>query len=92
MLMYSLRKPRDHDYFIDHIKSTPPDQCVHPWAQSETEATYLIERLTEPGDLVVDPMMGSGTFCRAAIKLGRRAIGIEINRHAYEVAVALCAA
>ena len=34
---------------------------------------------TNPGDLVIDPMAGSGTTLRAAADLGRRAIGIEIN-------------
>ena len=33
---------------------------------------------TSPGDLVIDPMVGSGTSLRAA-DLERRAIGIEIN-------------
>ncbi len=32
------------------------------------------------GDLVVDPVLGSGTTMRACIKLNRRCIGIEINR------------
>ena len=34
---------------------------------------------TNPGDLVIDPMTGSGTTLRAAADLERRAIGIEIN-------------
>ena len=34
---------------------------------------------TNPGDLVIDPMAGSGTTLRATADLGRRAIGIEIN-------------
>ena len=34
---------------------------------------------TNPGDLVIDPMVGSGTTLRAAADLGRRASGIEIN-------------
>ena len=34
---------------------------------------------TNPGDLVIDPLVGRGTTLRAAAYLGRRAIGIEIN-------------
>ena len=34
---------------------------------------------TNPGDLVIDPMVDSGTTLRAAADWGRRAIGIEIN-------------
>ena len=34
---------------------------------------------TNPGDLVIDPMVGSGTTLRAAADLGRRAVEVEIN-------------
>lgn len=38
-----------------------------------------IRTWTNPGDLVLDPMAGSGTTLRAAYDLGRRAVGIEIH-------------
>ena len=41
---------------------------------------------TNPGDLVVDPMMGSGTSVRAARNLGRRALGIDVNPAYAEIA------
>ncbi len=38
----------------------------------------LVRRYTRPGDLVVDPMAGSGTIADVARSLGRRAISIDI--------------
>ncbi|HYE03729.1 MAG TPA: DNA methyltransferase, partial [Phycisphaerales bacterium] len=38
----------------------------------------LIRLLTDPGDLVLDCFMGSGTTARAAVGLGRRFLGIEL--------------
>jgi DNA modification methylase len=37
----------------------------------------LIKLLTDPGEIVLDPFMGSGTTALAAIDLGRRYIGID---------------
>ena len=47
----------------------------------------LIERIihiaTDPGDLVLDSFLGSGTTAAVAHKMGRRYIGIEMGNHAY---------
>ena len=46
----------------------------------------LIERIltisTNPGDIVCDPFLGSGTTAAVAHKMGRRYIGIEMGEHA----------
>jgi site-specific DNA-methyltransferase (adenine-specific) len=34
---------------------------------------------SNPGDLVLDPLCGSGTTCKAASQLGRKFLGFEIN-------------
>jgi len=41
---------------------------------------------SNPGDLVLDPMCGSGTTCEQAKKLGRDYIGIEISAEYCELA------
>jgi site-specific DNA-methyltransferase (adenine-specific) len=50
------------------------------------EAEYLIETLTHPGDLVVDPFAGTGTVPVAAKRTGRRFIGAEISKERYDMA------
>ena len=51
------------------------------------KAEALIRRIlsisTEPGDLVLDSFLGTGTTAAVAHKMGRRWIGIEIGNHAY---------
>lgn len=47
----------------------------------------LIERVlilgSNPGDIVLDSFLGSGTTAAVAQKMGRRYIGIELGNHAY---------
>ncbi len=49
--------------------------------------TWFIKLLTEEGDLVLDPFMGSGTTAFACIKLNRHYIGIELMESYYNLAI-----
>ena len=40
---------------------------------------WFIKLFTDPGDVVLDPFLGSGTTAFVAMELGRNAIGVEIN-------------
>ena len=51
----------------------------HPAIFPVRMARDHIRTWTNPGDLVLDPMVGSGTVMRAAKDLGRQSIGIEIS-------------
>lgn len=51
----------------------------HPNQLPEVYLERVIRALSEPGDLVLDPFLGSGTTCTVARALDRRSIGIEIN-------------
>jgi site-specific DNA-methyltransferase (adenine-specific) len=47
---------------------------------------WFIRLFTEPGDVVLDPFIGSGTTAVACVRLGRRYIGFEWNPEYVQVA------
>lgn len=50
---------------------------LHPTQKPIALIEYFVRTYSNPGDLVLDPTMGSGTTGLACINLGRRFIGIE---------------
>lgn len=63
----------------------------HPSPKPEPFIRWLVERLSDAGETILDPFMGSGTTLRAAKDLGRKAIGIEIEERYCEIAAKRCA-
>ncbi|NMX79886.1 site-specific DNA-methyltransferase [Pseudomonas sp. WS 5503] len=55
------------------------EQTGHPSQKPMAVYSPLIEMVTKPGDLVFDPMCGSGTTGAVCKKLGRRAVLADIN-------------
>ena len=47
---------------------------------------WFIKLFTKPGDIVLDPFLGSGTTCVVAKGLGRNSIGIEILKEYHDIA------
>ena len=69
--------------FADTIRTEGTDADAknnHKWGQDYGAFHAIIERLTERGQTVVDPFMGSGTTLLAAHALGRNAIGCDIDQ------------
>lgn len=64
----------------------PPRERQHPNEKPIDLPAKFIVLHTNPGDLVLDPFMGSGTVLRAAKDLGRPAVGIEVDESYCEIA------
>jgi len=62
----------------------------HPAPFPEGLAKNHILSWSNEGDVVLDPMMGSGTTCKVARELKRNSIGIEIHEPYYDIAKKRC--
>lgn len=56
-----------------------PENTDHPTQKPEKLIAKLVLASSRPGDIVLDPFVGSGTTCDVAKKLGRHYLGIEID-------------
>jgi len=77
----------DGPWIEDTVYSPKPEKEGHEWQQSELPAKEIIEKLTEPGALIFEPFLGSGTTILAATKAGRRSIGCDVDQNAVNVAL-----
>lgn len=62
------------------------DRTGHPAVFPEQLATDHIVSWSNPGDVVLDPFMGSGTTGKAAVLNDRRFVGIELDEAYFAIA------
>lgn len=77
-----LKNPRKQMRSVWAIPSTPKREKslgVHPTQKPLELLMRFVSMCTKPGDLVLDPFCGSGTTGVAAVTLGRRFIGIDVE-------------
>lgn len=58
----------------------------HPTEKPLSLLTEIIEKFTNPGEVIFDPFMGSGTTGVAALRLGRRFFGVERDARFFQIA------
>lgn len=63
-----------------------PESTAHPAKMLPEVVRHAVAHYTKPGDLVLDPMCGIGTTLVEAVRLGRRAVGVEYEPHWVDVA------
>ena len=59
------------------VRNKKPERLLH----------RILSMVTDPGDWVLDPYLGSGTTAAVAHKMGRRWIGVEQGDHALSMAL-----
>lgn len=64
----------------------------HPTTKPTALMVEIISLFTDPNDIILDPFAGSGTTGVAALRLGRRFIGIEMDAAYAEIARERCRA
>lgn len=72
---------------IDKIKRDGKEILGYPTQKPEELIERIIEVSSKPNDIVFDCFMGSGTTQAAALKMGRRFIGADINLGAIQTTV-----
>ncbi len=68
-----------HDTFFAEGRGGPEARPLHPWQQAVGPVTHWVQMTSEPGELVFDPFLGSGTTAVAALGAGRRFLGGDIE-------------
>lgn len=74
-----VRTRGSRDCSVLRYNTVPSHNRNHPTEKPEQLFRYLTEKITDPGMTVLDPFMGSGTTGVAAVKSGRKFIGIEVD-------------
>lgn len=77
---------QDPVWDLPNVKSRHPEQTVHPCQFPSELVERCVLALTESGDTVLDPFVGTGTSVIAAAKHGRWGIGIDESKRYIELA------
>lgn len=73
------RRMNESQRNILSVSPVPSKNRLHPFQKPLELLHKLINSLTHPGDLVLDPFAGSGAIIKAATDLKRRGVGSEID-------------
>jgi len=73
------------DVIESHVNDN--DKDFHDWGQSESGMADLIEKVTHPGDLILDPFMGGATTGAVALPTGRGFLGLDNSLDAIKTAM-----
>ncbi len=77
---------RSNVFYSDSYRHGQPGKEPHPTQKPLKMVAHIVSSLVKPGGTAIDCFMGSGTTGVAAVQLGRKFIGIEIERRYFDIA------
>jgi site-specific DNA-methyltransferase (adenine-specific) len=86
VLFFEKGKRRLNDLGVADVIAVPRIHGGYPAEKPPELAEVLIRQSSAPGDVVADPFMGSGSAGVAALSLGRRFLGNDLNPEAVRLA------
>jgi site-specific DNA-methyltransferase (adenine-specific) len=85
ILFFEKGKRRLNDLGVADIITQPRIHRGYPAEKPFEVSDVVIRQSSQPGDVVADPFMGSGSVGIAALKLGRRFLGTDLNPEAVQL-------
>jgi site-specific DNA-methyltransferase (adenine-specific) len=82
ILFFEKGKRRLNDLGVSDILTVPRVHGGYPAEKPVAVSEVLIAQSSQPGEIVADPFMGSGSVGVAAPKAGRRFLGNDVNLEA----------
>ena len=77
---------RKYTYLWNGMIKQKPEKRFHPTQKPLALMEWVINNYTKPRDVILDPFMGSGTTGVAAMRTGRKFIGIELEPEYFNIA------
>jgi adenine-specific DNA-methyltransferase len=79
--LYNSKKVPGNVWSIPRVRYRMDEYEEHPSQKPEALLERIVRASSNPGDLVLDPFAGTFTTCAVAKRLGRRTVGIELQRN-----------
>lgn len=84
---YNTQKVPGNVWDFSRVRFKMDEYENHPTQKPESLLERIIKASSNEGDVVMDPFSGSFTTSAVAIRLGRKAIGIDMNQEYFEIGI-----
>jgi len=89
IIAFTKGKPRQDIRWLNNVILNDKSKNNHPlnWEQDVDTATQFIIAYSNEGEVILDPVVGSGTTCIAAKRHKRKFLGFDIDKRCYDISM-----